>query len=86
MSGRAGRRGIDERGIVMFMVDEKMDSTVGRELLKVHVNTYHLPSLLSPLIFHPFSLHPSHTPTGPTRSTEQCLSPDLQHGLKPAEG
>ena len=38
MSGRAGRRGIDERGIVMFMVDEKMDASVGRELLKVSLS------------------------------------------------
>ena len=35
MSGRAGRRGLDERGIVMLMVDEKMDSAVGKGLLKV---------------------------------------------------
>ncbi len=35
MSGRAGRRGIDDRGIVMLMVDERMDSTVGKALLKV---------------------------------------------------
>ncbi|KAL5486646.1 hypothetical protein EMCRGX_G019154 [Ephydatia muelleri] len=34
MSGRAGRRGLDERGIVMLMVDEKMDSAVGKGLLK----------------------------------------------------
>ena len=45
MSGRAGRRGIDDRGIVMFMVDEKMDSSVGRELLKVSF------SLLFPPLF-----------------------------------
>ena len=36
MSGRAGRRGLDDRGIVMLMVDEKMDSTVGKSLLKVN--------------------------------------------------
>ena len=35
MSGRAGRRGLDERGIVMLMVDEQMDSTVAKNLLKV---------------------------------------------------
>ncbi len=37
MSGRAGRRGIDDRGIVMLMVDERMDSTIGKGLLKVGV-------------------------------------------------
>lgn len=37
MSGRAGRRGLDERGIVMMMVDEQMDSSVGKNLLKVYV-------------------------------------------------
>ena len=35
MSGRAGRRGLDERGIVMLMIDEQMDSTIGKTLLKV---------------------------------------------------
>lgn len=40
MSGRAGRRGIDERGIVILIVDEKMGPDVGKGLLKVSV--YHL--------------------------------------------
>ena len=35
MSGRAGRRGIDERGIVILIVDEKMGPDVGKGLLKV---------------------------------------------------
>ena len=36
MSGRAGRRGIDERGIVIMIVDEKLDTEVGKGLLKGH--------------------------------------------------
>lgn len=35
MSGRAGRRGLDERGIVILMVDEKMSPSAGKEIVKV---------------------------------------------------
>lgn len=34
MSGRAGRRGLDDRGIVILMLDEKITSEVGRNLLQ----------------------------------------------------
>ena len=34
MSGRAGRRGIDEKGIVILMIDEKMSPSVGKDLIK----------------------------------------------------
>ena len=35
MSGRAGRRGMDERGIVIMVVDEKLSPSVGKALVKV---------------------------------------------------
>lgn len=34
MSGRAGRRGIDDKGIVVLMVDEKVLPAAGREIVK----------------------------------------------------
>ncbi|XP_032241598.2 exosome RNA helicase MTR4 [Nematostella vectensis] len=38
MSGRAGRRGLDERGIVILIIDEKMGPDVGKGLLKGHAD------------------------------------------------
>ncbi len=34
MSGRAGRRGLDDRGIVIMMIDEKMDPTVAKTIVR----------------------------------------------------
>lgn len=34
MSGRAGRRGLDDKGIVILMVDEKVSPATGREILQ----------------------------------------------------
>ncbi|KAH8691785.1 ATP-dependent RNA helicase-like protein DOB1 [Phaeosphaeriaceae sp. PMI808] len=34
MSGRAGRRGLDDRGIVIMMINEQMDPTVAKEIVR----------------------------------------------------
>ncbi len=42
MSGRAGRRGKDERGIVVLIIDERMSPTTAKEIVKVIKNNFFL--------------------------------------------
>ena len=34
MSGRAGRRGLDDKGIIIMMMDEKMEPDVAKNMVK----------------------------------------------------
>uniref|UniRef100_A0A0K0D1P2 Helicase ATP-binding domain-containing protein n=1 Tax=Angiostrongylus cantonensis TaxID=6313 RepID=A0A0K0D1P2_ANGCA len=56
MSGRAGRRGKDDRGLVILMVDQKMSSENAKQIIKIAnlrktiKKTIHMPKYLVPFL------------------------------------
>lgn len=73
MSGRAGRRGKDERGIVVLIIDERMSPATAKEIVKVRATCQTVRSLNS------YRLS-----AGKSRSIEQCVQIDVQHGSESA--
>ena len=60
MSGRAGRRGLDDKGIVILMVDEKMGPAVGKNIVKVRtINLIESISLFQSLTVFKINVSPS---------------------------
>ena len=41
MSGRAGRRGLDDKGVVVLMLDTKMEPGIAKEMVKGAPDTLH---------------------------------------------
>lgn len=76
MSGRAGRRGLDERGVVIMMVSQELDPQVAKGMVMVeYIEDYQTKSSRLCSIF-----------TGRIRSHELGISPQLQHGSQFASG
>ena len=75
MSGRAGRRGLDDKGIVILMVDEKLSPAAGLSCL--------LPNTLI-LLKHVHLCRQGHCERT-ARPNQLCLPSNVQYGLEPIE-
>ena len=81
MSGRAGRRGLDERGVVICMLDEALDPATAKAMLKGESDV--LQQLIPPRLQHapqpatsrrrqPGEAHESILPSIPVHTQDAC--------------
>ena len=91
MSGRAGRRGIDKRGVVIMIAESRIDPDVYKNIAKVGVGvrsrslscttgytTYNVTRARSTVLMHCLR-----TGIGQAGPAEQRVPPHVQHDLEP---
>ena len=86
MSGRAGRRGLDDRGIVIQMMDEKIEEAAAKEMMSGNANplasTFHLGH--APRLLSSTAQPPCCTPTPPPTPPQTRLALALRFAARAA--
>ena len=80
MSGRAGRRGLDDKGIVILTVDQKMTPGNAKNIVKVWFQSIFQTQTQYCVILKVVSFMSIFCYIGSARSAQQRVPSDVQHG------